>query len=162
MKNDHLTARSQPFQAGETAPDFTLLDQNRQEWKLSDAVRKSDVVLCFYPLDFSPVCSTEMKCVTDEMDRFASKGAQVVGISCDSFFTHKAWADSLGLKHPLLADMHRQVCRAFGLFFPDLNCASRGTVVIGKSADGRAVVKWSQAREIKNAMQNDEVLAAVS
>ncbi len=162
MKNDHLTPRPQPITAGEPAPDFTLLDQDRKEWKLSEAAKTSDVVLCFYPLDFSPVCSTEMKCVTDEMDRFASKGAKIVGISCDSFFTHKAWADSLGLRQTLLADMHRQVCKAYGLFFPDLNCASRGTVVVGKSADGKPRVKWAQAREIKDAMKNDDVLAAIS
>lgn len=162
MKNDHLTPRNEPIRAGEAAPDFVLLDQDRKEWKLSEAARQGDVVLCFYPLDFSPVCSTEMKCVTDEMERFASKGAKVVGVSCDSFFTHRAWADSLGLKQPLLADMHRQVCKAYGLFFADLNCASRGTVVIGKATDGRPKVKWVQAREIKDAMKNDDVIGAIS
>lgn len=162
MKNDHLTPRDQPLRAGDAAPDFTLLDQDRKEWKLSEAAKTADVVLCFYPLDFSPVCSTEMKCVTDEMAKFAAKGAKVVGVSCDSFFTHKAWADSLGLTQTLLADMHRQVCKAYGLFFPDLNCASRGTVVIAKSPDGKPTVKWVQAREIKDAMKNDDVLAAIS
>lgn len=162
MKNDHLTARTRPIAVGEPAPDFTLMTQDRAEWKLSDEVKKGDVVLCFYPLDFSPVCSTEMKCVTDDFARFTEGGAQVVGVSCDSFFTHKAWADSMGLKQTLLADMHRQVCKAYGFYFPDLNTSSRGTVVIGKAADGRGAVKWVQAREIKNAMNLDEVLAAIS
>ncbi len=162
MKNDHLTPRDQPLKAGDPAPDFVLQDQNRQEWRLSEAAKKGDVVLCFYPLDFSPVCSTEMKCVTDEFQRYQSRGAQVVGVSCDSFFTHKAWADSLGLKQTLLADMHRQVCKAYGLYFPDLNCASRGTVVIAKSPDGKPKVKWVQSRAIKDAMKNDDVLAAIS
>lgn len=162
MPNQNLTPRDTPIGAGEVAPDFTLLDQDRKEWKLSEAVKKGDVVLCFYPMDFSPVCSTEMKCLTEEMDRFAAKGAQAVGISCDSFFTHKAWAESLGLKHTLLADMHREVCKAYGLYFPDLNAAARGTVVIGKDASGRGKVKWSQARELKTAMQAEDVLAAIS
>ncbi len=162
MKNDHLTPRSEPIKAGDPAPDFTLMDQDKSEFKLSEAAKNSDVVLCFYPLDFSPVCSTEMKCVTDEMDKFQSKGAKVVGISCDSFFTHKAWADSLGLKQTLLADMHRQVCKAYGLYFPDLNCSSRGTVVIAKAPNGNPKVKWVQARQIKDAMKNDDVLAAIS
>lgn len=162
MPNDHLKPRPTPITVGELAPDFTLTDQNRKEWTLSDAVKKGDVVLCFYPMDFSPVCSTEMKCVTDEMGRFEKKGAQVVGVSCDSFFVHKAWADSMGLKQTLLADMHRAVCKAYGLYFPNLNIAARGTVLIGKDAGGKGKVKWVQARELGAAMANDEVLAAIS
>lgn len=158
MKNEHLTPRPNPISVGETAPVFTLLDQTKSEWRLSEALKKGDVVLCFYPLDFSPVCSTEMKCVTDEMDRFASGGAQVVGISCDSFFVHEAWAKSLGLKQPLLADMHRSVCKAYGFFFPDLNVSSRGTVVIGK--DGK--VKWVQARELKDAFKLEDLIGGIS
>lgn len=158
MKNEHLTPRPNPISVGETAPDFTLLDQTKSEWRLSEALKRGEVVLCFYPLDFSPVCSTEMKCVTDEMDRFASGGAQVVGISCDSFFVHEAWAKSLGLKQPLLADMHRSVCKAYGFFFPDLNVSSRGTVVIGK--DGK--VKWVQARELKDAFKLEDLIGGIS
>lgn len=161
-KNDHLVARDGAIGVGETAPDFTLMDQDKGEWKLSDEVKKGDVVLCFYPLDFSPVCSTEMQCITDEMAKFEAGGAEVVGISCDSFFTHKAWADSLGLRQTLLADMHREVCKAYGFYFADLNTASRGTVVIGQSDDGVGTVKWVQAREIPEAMEAGEVLAALS
>jgi len=160
MANDHLTPRSSPIAPGETAPDFTLMTQDRQEWRLSEALAKAGpggVVLCFYPMDFSPVCSTEMKCITDEMEKWKAKGAEVVGISCDSFFTHKAWADALGLKQTLLADMHRDVCKAYGLYWPELNVAWRGTVAIGK--DGK--VKAVQKREIKDALSIDDVLAAI-
>lgn len=162
MSNESLPPRESPIRVGEIAPDFTLTDQNRTDWKLSDAVKKGDVVLCFYPMDFSPVCSTEMKCVTDDLSRFASKGAQVVGISCDSFFVHKAWADSLGLSQTLLADMHRKVCRAYGFYFAPLNVSARGTVVIGKDASGQGKVKWVQARELKDAMKSQDVIAAIS
>lgn len=161
MANESLTARSAPISVGEAAPDFTLMDQDRNEWKLSDHVKERDVVLCFYPLDFSPVCSTEMKCITDEFAAFSGKGAEVVGISGDSFFTHKAWADALGLKQRLLADMHRQVCKAYGFYFPDLNVPSRGTVVIGQNPSGKGKVKWVQAREIKDAMRSAEVIGVL-
>lgn len=161
MPNEHLTIRDTPIKVGESAPDFTLPDQNRAEWKLSDAVKQGDVVLCFYPMDFSPTCSIEMKCITDEMARFTAKGARVVGISCDSFYAHKAWADSMGLTQPLLADMHRAVCRAYGLYFAPLNISGRGTVVVGKAADGRGIVKWMEARDLKNAMKADDVVAAI-
>lgn len=153
-----LTPRQTPIEAGEKAPDFTLMDQNRNEWRLSDHVKKGDVVLCFYPMDFSPVCEGEMKCVTSDFEKFASSGAEVVGISCDSFFTHKAWADQLGLKQTLLADMHREVCKAYGFYFEPLNVAARGTVVIGQDDSGEGTVKWVQAREIKDAMDVSDVL----
>ena len=157
MRNIHLNARDTFIGKGEPAPDFALKDQSKADWRLSDALRKGDVVLCFYPLDFSPVCSTEMKCANDEMGRWTSKGAQVVGISCDSFFVHEAWSKSLGLKQTLLADLHREVCKAYGIYWPDLNVSGRGTVII--ASDGR--VKWSQRREPKDAMNLDEISAAL-
>lgn len=156
--NAALTPRDTFIRAGEIAPDFTLKDQHRNDWTLSEALKQSEVVLCFYPMDFSPVCSTEMKCASDELARWKAKGATVVGISCDSFFVHDAWARSLGLQQTLLADMHRQVCKAYGIYWPDLNISGRGTVVVGR--DGK--VRWSQKREIKDPMNPDQVLAALS
>jgi peroxiredoxin len=162
MRNPALSPRPAPITPGEIAPDFVLKDQNRNEWRLSDAVKKGDVVLCFFPLAFTGVCGTEMKCVSDEMARWQAKGAQVVGVSCDSFATLKAWADQMGLKQTLLADMHRDVCRAYGLYWEDLNVSKRGTVVIGRSPDGRGRVKWVQTREPSKAMNFDEVLASLA
>lgn len=161
MTNEHLRPRQTPITAGETAPDFTLPDQDRKEWRLSEALKGGEVVLCFYPMSFTGVCGTEMKCITDEMAAWQAKGAQVVGISCDSFAVQKAWASQMGFKHTLLADMHRAVCRAYGFYWPELNIASRGTVVIGRDESGEARVRWVQAREAKNAMSFDEVLAAI-
>ncbi len=158
---DPLTPRDTPIAVGDIAPDFTLKNQAIEDWTLADAVRKSDVVLCFYPMDFSPVCSTEMKCVTDEMQRFEEAGATVVGISCDSFFTHKAWAEQLGLSQTLLADMHRTVCKAYGFYFHDLNVSSRGTVHIAQSDDGKGVVKWVQSRDLPQGMDVAEVIEKI-
>lgn len=158
MKNDHLTPRAAPIGPGDPAPRFTLLDQNRDEWSLADHLGRGDVVLCFYPLDFTSVCGDEMSCLTAEMDRFRDRGAVAVGISCDSFAAHKAWADQLGLAHTLLADMHRHVCRAYGFYWDELNVASRGTVVI--APDG--VVRWAQSREPGSAMDLGDVLGATA
>ena len=79
---------------GLTAPEFTLPDQAKANWTLSDHVRTGDVVLCFFPFAFTGVCSVEMRCISDEMAKWAAKGATVVGVSCDSMFANKAWADS--------------------------------------------------------------------
>ncbi|MEM9064214.1 MAG: redoxin domain-containing protein [Planctomycetota bacterium] len=159
--NVTLPPRETPIEVGAEAPDFTLKTQTKDDWTLSAELEKGDVVLCFYPMDFSSVCSTEMKCVTDDFAKWEAKGAQVVGVSCDSFFVHEAWAKELGLKQTLLADMHREVCKAYGFYWPDLNVSSRGTVVVSKG-DGGPVVKWVQSRDIPNAMNFDEVLAAIS
>lgn len=157
-----LPARSAPLSVGDTAPDFLLKTQDRADWNLAEHVKKGDVVLCFYPLAFTGVCSTEMKCVNDEMAKWQAKGATVVGVSCDSFAANKAWADQMGIKQTLLADMHRAVCKAYGLYWADLNVSSRGTVVIGKSADGKGKVKWVQARQPGNAMDWEAVLSQIA
>ena len=155
MRNEHLTPRDSAIGVGEDAPPFALLDQARNEWKLETALQAGPVALCFYPMDFSPVCTDEMKSLEAAREALSTAGITPVGISGDSFFVHEAWAKELGLTHSLLADMHREVCRAYGFYFPDLNTPSRGTVIVG--ADGK--VKWSQARELKDAVDLDEVLA---
>ncbi|MEL6497327.1 MAG: redoxin domain-containing protein [Planctomycetota bacterium] len=156
------TDPTSPIAVGEPAPNFTLKAQDKEDWTLADAVKEGDVALCFYPMDFSPVCSTEMKCITDEMDKLAASGTQVIGVSCDSFFVHEAWANALGLKQTLLADMHRDVCKAYGFYWPDLNIAGRGTVLIGQSDDGHGTVKWVEKRDIPEAMELDKMLEAIA
>jgi len=156
--NASLTARSAPIAVGDKAPDFTLPDQDRNDVSLSGLLaRGGDVVLSFFPLAFTGVCTSEMECFTSDIARFADKDTTVVGISCDSFATQKAFADASKIGIPLLADMHREVCKAYGLYWEDLNVSSRGTVVIG--SDG--VVKWVSAREPGDAVNNDEVLGQV-
>lgn len=158
MNNDHLSPRDEPISAGEPAPSFTLFDQERNEVALTDLLAKGgDVVLSFYPLDFTPVCTGEMGCFTRDKADFEAKGATVVGISCDSFACHKAFAEACKLDLILLADMHRQVCKAYGFYLPEMNVASRGTVVIGPNG----VVKWVSARKIQEAVKNDQVLPQV-
>ena len=127
------------IKVGDVAPDFTLKNQDGNEVSLASFKGQKNVVLAFYPLDWSPVCTNENKCLTD------------------SFFSHKAWADSLDLKHTLLADMHREVCKAYGLYFPDLNCSKRATVIVGK--DGK--VAYVKVQEIKTARDDKEILDAL-
>ncbi len=142
---------------GDSAPDFTLKDQDQQDVKLSDLQGKKHVVLCFYPLDWSPVCQGENKCITDDFPQFQSANAEVFGISCDSFFSHKAWADSLDLKHRLLADMHRTVSKSYGLYFEPLNCAKRATVIVDKGGK----VAYVKVQEIKTPRDDKDILAAL-
>ena len=162
MANEHLKPRSSPIALGEPAPDFTLMDHNKQEWRLSDAVKQGDVVLSLFPFAFTSVCGLEMQCVTREMDSWKSKGAQVVGVSCDSMFVLKAWGEKEGFTHTLLSDQHRAITKALGLYWADMNTTNRATVVIGQSPDGHGTVKWMQARQPGSAMKWDEIIAVIS
>jgi peroxiredoxin len=162
MATQNLTPRQSPLAAGDTAPDFTLMDQDRKEWKLSDAAKQGDVVLSFFPFAFTGVCGTENKCITAEMASWQKKGAQVVGISCDSMFVLKEWATKEGFKHTLLSDQHRHVTRALGTFWADKNTTNRATIVVAKSPDGQGKVKWMQSRQPGAAMKWDDILAVIS
>jgi peroxiredoxin len=161
MANENLTPCAGVIEIGEPAPDFTLVGQNRREWMLSDAVKKGDVVLGFFPFAFTDVCSSEMQYISDDMQAIKDKGAEVVGISCDSFAALKAWAKQMGFEQTLLSDLHRHVCRAYGLYWPQMNVAGRGTVVIEQADDGKGVVKWSESRPPSEPMNFGNVLAKV-
>ena len=156
--NAKLSTRENPIAVGDKAPDFTLPDQDRNDVCLSDLLGKGgDVVLSFFPLAFTGVCTNEMECFTSDISKFEGKNTTVVGISCDSWATLKAFADASKIEIPLLADMHREVCKAYGLYWGDLNVSSRGTVVIG--SDG--VVKWVSAREPGDQIKNADLLSHV-
>lgn len=159
MKNEHLAPRPTLIGVGEIAPDFALPTQDKGEWRLSDHVKKGDVVLSFVPFAFTSTCSTEMRCISDDLATWTAKGAAVVGVDCDSPAANKAWAEKEGYKHPILADLHRAVCRAYGLYWPDLNVANRGTIVVARSTDGRGKVSFAQARPPSQAMNWGELLA---
>jgi len=126
-----------PIAVGAAAPDFTLQDSEKKDWKLADFAGKKPVALFFYPLDWSPTCTKENACFSQDLSRFG-KNAEVAAISIDSVWSHKAWKEKMGLKHTLLSDIHRKVTKAYGLFLPAANIAQRATVLIGK--DGK--VAW--------------------
>lgn len=162
MSNEQLSPRSAPLSVGDAAPDFSLPDQNKAEWKLSEQVKKGDVVLCFVPFAFTGVCSTEMSCVSKDVAAWTKKGATVVGIDCDSMFSNKAWSEKEGYGHTILSDLHRAVTKAYGLHWADMNVSSRATVVIGKDASGRGKVTFIESRQPGNAMKWEDVLAQIS
>ena len=137
MTTATATRETTPIAAGTAAPDFTLKDQDNKDWKLSDWLGKKNAILFFYPLDWSPTCTKENACFSGDLSKF-SKYAEVAAVSIDSSWSHKAWQEKMGLKHRLLADMHRKVTKDYGLFHAGGNISQRATVIIGK--DGK--VAW--------------------
>jgi peroxiredoxin len=121
---------------GQNAPDFTLRDQDGKKVTLSE-LRGQPVVLVFYPLDWSPVCTDQLSLYQDSMGDFKKQGATLYGVSVDSAFSHKAFQDHLGIQFPLLADFEPkgEVARKYGMYMEKHGTNERGFVVI--DADGK-------------------------
>ncbi|MFI7538066.1 peroxiredoxin [Streptosporangium sp. NPDC049376] len=144
---------------GSPAPDFELKDQHGTPVKLSDH-RGKKVVLIFYPLAFSGVCHGELCALRDGFIANAPEDVQVLTVSVDSVFTHRAWADQEGYTFPLLSDFwpHGQVAQAYGVFDEEKGIATRGTFVI----DGEGVVRWSVVNPIPQARDIAEYLRVLA
>jgi len=145
------------IKVGAAAPDFTLKDQDQKDVKLSDYKGKKNVVLAFYPLDWSPVCTTENKCLNDDFPKFQSASTEVLGISRDSVYSHKAWQEALGLKHRLLSDMSGDVAKKYGMWLDDKFITKRATVIVDK----QGTVKYVKVQEILTARDDNEILGAL-
>ena len=142
------------IEKGAQAPDFELSsnlktdgDRPGKKIKLSD-YRGKPVVLAFYPLDFSPTCTSENVCFRDDVSQFEGIGAQVLGVSVDSMWTHAAFADKLGLTYPLLADFHPKgaVAKSYGLYNDERGMSKRATVIVDKDGKVAWVREHSEAR----------------
>lgn len=129
--------------AGQPAPDFTLQNQDNENWKLADQ-RGKRVVLMWYPLDWSPTCESE-NCKLGQTIPIENNGDTVlVGISRDSTWSHKAWKSAKNIGHDLLADPMLEVTKQYGLQHPKAPFIShRATVIVDR--DGK--VAWSQIQE---------------
>jgi peroxiredoxin len=128
------------IEAGARAPDFTLPDQDGKPVSLAD-FRGRPLLLVFYPADFSPVCTDQLSIYQDALVEFESRGVQLLGISVDGAFCHKAFQKELTLTIPLLADFHPkgEVARAYGLWSADYGVSGRALVLI----DPEGAVEWS-------------------
>ncbi len=97
-------------EVGQKAPDFTLpSDSWDSKVSLESARRDVPVVWFFYPRDWSSVCTDRMGQLQAEIGRFEEKGATALGISVDSPWSHKAWAEERDIRFPLLSDFQREV-----------------------------------------------------
>ncbi len=145
---------------GQNAPDFTLRDQSQKEVKLSDFAGKKNVVLVFYPLDWSPVCTSEHACFVNDMGNFDQLDAEVLGVSVDSGWSHKAYAEKMGIKYPLLADFQPRgaVAEKYGVYLPDKGISGRAIVIINK--DGK--VAWLKNYDIPVVPDLKEVAGALA
>jgi peroxiredoxin len=124
---------------GEKAPDFSLPNHKGEQVSLSD-FRGRQVMLAFYPSDFSPVCSDQLSIYQEVKPSLDEAGLEVVGISIDHSWAHRAFRKELNLDFTLLADFHPkgQVAELYGAYLPDYGTSNRSLVLI----DPEGVVSW--------------------
>jgi peroxiredoxin len=147
---------------GTEAPDFELPSNELtpegrpgKKIRLSDFRGKKNVVLAFYPLDFSPTCSSEHACFKDDSVKLEGANAQVLGLSVDSVWAHQAFAKQMGIGYPLLADFHPkgEIAAKFGLYNAERGMTKRATVIIDKAGK----VAFTQEHE---GQRDDKVILA--
>ena len=152
-----------PLNPGSKAPDFTLMNQDRQPVTLSTVLANGPVVLAFFPAAFSSVCQQELCTFRDSMADLSAVKAQVMGVSTDTFFTLKAWGDQQRFGFPLLSDYNKEVIRQYGVVNPDMiglkEIAKRAVFVI----DPAGIVRHQEVLEdARNEPDYGKVRAALA
>jgi len=143
---------------GEVAPNFTLPSQLRKSVTLSD-LRGKNVVLAFYPLAWTPVCSLQIPHYEAEMDTFTTLDTQILSISVDSTDCLRAWAESLGgIHYPMLSDFwpHGEVANKFGVLRPE-GKAERALFIIDK----KGIIRYIDVHDINDQPSNKELRRAI-
>jgi len=148
---------------GDKAPDFTLTNQDRTPVTLAEELKKGPVVLAFFPSAFSGTCTKEMCTFRDSMSELNRVSANVLGVSTDTFFALKAWADAQRLTFPLLSDYNKTVITQYGVVNPDMiglhNIAKRATFVI----DRNGIIRHSEVLEdARNEPDYEKVRSALA
>ena len=142
---------------GEKAPDFTLKSTLDKEVSLEDYKGEKNVVLVFYPLDFSPTCSMQLPEYSGRKDNFAELDAEVVGVNRDSVHTHKAWSKEFNIEIPLLADMTLEAAKAYGVDMQERGISKRAVFIIDK--EGVLRFKYVEETPGDFTLHADDILA---
>ena len=142
------------LEVGTQAPDFTLKDANREDVTLSSYRGEKNVLLVFYPFAFSGICTGELCQVRDELAEYQNDEVQVIGVSVDTPFSLKAWAEKEGYTFPLLSDFwpHGAVAQEYDVFNDKAGMALRGTYLIDK----QGVIRFAEANQPGEARDQDQ------
>jgi len=147
-----------PLAAGAAAPDFTLHSAPDQVVALGQ-LRGRPVILAFYPADWSPVCGDQMALYNEILPEFQKYGAELLGISVDGRWCHKAFAENRKLRFPLLADFEPKgaVAARYGVYRAADGTTERALFVI----DARGIIRWSYVSPIGVNPGADGILRAL-
>jgi len=125
------------IKAGEKAQGFSLKDQSGQVIALDDLLAKGDLILYFYPADFTPVCTAEACTFRDNYDDLQGLDVQVIGISPQGTSSHARFARQFELPFPILSDPRKKAIRAYGVNGPFGVGVRRATFLIGQDGTVR-------------------------
>lgn len=147
---------------GDQAPDFSLAPAPGPERVSLSELRGSPVVILFFPLAFSSVCTAEMCRVAEDWSRWKDIGARVLGISVDSPFVNRKFAQETGVPFPLLSDFNREVAAAYGVLYPEFygmrGVSKRAAFVVNREGE----VSYAWVAEDADLMPPfEDILAAV-
>jgi mycoredoxin-dependent peroxiredoxin len=133
------------IEVGDEAPDFTLRDQNNEEATLSSFRGSKAVLVVFYPLAFTNICTGELCKVRDNLTTFQNDDVQVVTISVDSPYSNKIFSEREGYEFPMLSDFwpHGAVAQDYGVFNEKAGFANRGTFLV----DRAGVVRFAELKD---------------
>ena len=147
---------------GDQAPDFELVNQFGETVKLSDFRGKKPVVLVFYPLSFSGICTGELCELRDNFAKFENENVELLAVSVDSKFVQKQFAEHEGYKFSVLADFwpHGAVAKQYGVFLEEAGISNRATFVIDKAGNlaAKFITAPGQARSLD---EYDKALASL-
>ena len=145
---------------GDLAPDFSLRDQFNEVVTLSDYRGEKAVLIVFYPLAFTGVCSGELAGIQAGLDGFANDRVQVLTVSVDSVPAHRVFAEQQGLEFPLLADFwpHGAVAARYDCFDAVAGIATRGTFLV----DERGIIRWVERQGAGNVRDPGEWVRAIA
>lgn len=132
-------AQTATLEVGQQAPEFRLKGPGGQFVSLSEYRGRNHVVLVFYPLAFSPVCSHQLPAVQQAVPRITALGGVVLGVSVDSHHANTAFAERLGLSFPLLSDFRRETSAAYGVLIEEALTSGRALFVIDR--EGRVAYR---------------------
>ena len=137
------------IEIGQEAPDFTLKNQHGEVVSLSSFRGEKSVVLMFFPFAFSGVCTGELCEIRDNLPDLTADDVEVLAVSCDHFFSNRAFADRDGYTFSILSDFwpHGEVSKAYGTFNDGAGAPNRGTYII----DTAGVVRWKVENGIPDA-----------
>jgi peroxiredoxin len=144
---------------GQPAPDFNLKSNQNTDVTLEQFKGKQNVLLIFYPLDFSPTCSMQLPEFSAMKDDFDEVNTAILGINRDSVWSHKAWAKEYGIEVPLLADMNLATARAYGVAIEERAISTRATFLIDKA--GIVVMQHVENSAGEFTLHADEVLEKI-
>jgi peroxiredoxin len=147
---------------GDHAPDFELANQFGETVKLSDFLGRKPVVIVFYPLSFSGICTGELCEIRDNFAKFDKENVELLAISVDSKFVQKQFAEHEGYKFSVLSDFwpHGAVAQAYGVFLEENGFSNRATFVI--NTEGELVAKFVTAPGLARSLDEyDRALASL-